>query len=372
MLDRIVYDIAVIGLGPAGSTFARLVDSRKLRVAAFDKKDDTEESFRKPCGGLLSPDAQKLCARFSLTLPSDVLVTPQIFSVQTIDLGSKMIRDYQRFYINMDRHAFDKWLKSLIPDTVEIHDGTVCTAVTKNGDLYEIDVTENGSHERYLAKHIVAADGANSVVRRNLFPKRRIKTYMSVQQWFRDEHAKPFYSCIFDRELTDCYAWGLSKNGYFIFGGAFPVKNARERFESMKTKLDDYGFLLENPVKTEACMVLSPTHPWQLFPGKDKCFFLGEAAGFISPSSLEGISHSFESAYRLSELFNVKDDVTASDYRKATLMMRLKLFLKIIKRPFIMNPLLRRIIMKLGICSIRKIDGDDVFSRDSRQAGNKN
>ncbi|WP_294493853.1 hypothetical protein [uncultured Ruminobacter sp.] len=31
-MDRIVYDIAVIGLGPAGSTFARLVDSRKLRV----------------------------------------------------------------------------------------------------------------------------------------------------------------------------------------------------------------------------------------------------------------------------------------------------------------------------------------------------
>ena len=34
---------------------------------------------------------------------------------------------------------------------------------------------------------------------------------MSVQQWFNDEHSAPFYSCIFDKDLTDCYAWGLSK-----------------------------------------------------------------------------------------------------------------------------------------------------------------
>ena len=76
------FDIAVIGGGPAGATFARLLDSR-FRTALIDGKTDSENSFRKVCGGLLSPDAQKAFAEFDLTLPKDILVDPQIFSVRT-------------------------------------------------------------------------------------------------------------------------------------------------------------------------------------------------------------------------------------------------------------------------------------------------
>ena len=43
------YDIAVIGLGPAGSAFCMSVDTSKYRVIALDKKDT---GFSKPCGGL--------------------------------------------------------------------------------------------------------------------------------------------------------------------------------------------------------------------------------------------------------------------------------------------------------------------------------
>ena len=115
------YDIAIIGLGPAGSTLARLL-SPKFRVAALDKKIFGAESsgFRKPCGGLISGDAQKALASFDMTLPKDVLVDPQIFAVKTIDLKNKLIRHYQRFYINLDRHKFDLWLESIIPPAVEI------------------------------------------------------------------------------------------------------------------------------------------------------------------------------------------------------------------------------------------------------------
>ena len=45
------YDIIVIGAGPAGSTFCRLIDAR-YKVLLIGKADS------KPCGGLLSPDAQ--------------------------------------------------------------------------------------------------------------------------------------------------------------------------------------------------------------------------------------------------------------------------------------------------------------------------
>ena len=80
-----IYDIIVIGLGPAGSTFAREVSKSKKIILAIDGENINN---KKPCGGLLAPDAQKELAHYDLVIPSNVLVSPQIFSVKTIDLNT--------------------------------------------------------------------------------------------------------------------------------------------------------------------------------------------------------------------------------------------------------------------------------------------
>ena len=99
------FDIAVIGLGPPGSTQARQLSS-DFKVIVFDKKSTGEDSFRKPCAGMLSHHGQECFAKHGLTLPSDVLVT-QLFSAKVIDLKYDCMRTYRRLYINMDRHRFD-------------------------------------------------------------------------------------------------------------------------------------------------------------------------------------------------------------------------------------------------------------------------
>lgn len=79
------YDIAIIGLGPAGSTLARLLNP-SFKIIALDKKYQTgDKGFHKPCGGLLANDAQKSFIRQKLNIPTDILTNPQIFSVKTID-----------------------------------------------------------------------------------------------------------------------------------------------------------------------------------------------------------------------------------------------------------------------------------------------
>ena len=341
-----VYDIAIIGLGPAGSTFARLLND-KYSVIAFDKKcSDEKSSFKKPCGGLLAEDSQRFFSKFGLTLPLSVIVDPQIFSVKTIDLKTKNVRYYQRFYINLDRYKFDMWLKSLIPNNVETVDNAVCVGIKRVDNIYNINVIENNTQKVYKAKYIIGADGASSFVRKNICPEKKIKSYISIQQWFEDKHECPFYSCVFDSDITDCYSWGLSKNGMFIFGGAFPVESGRANFELLKQKLKPFGFKLDNPIKTEACMVLRPSNPFQFCCGKNNAFLIGEAAGFISPSSLEGISYAFESAYVLSKLFNSKKNISVFDYELATIPVKLKLISKLFKNPFMYNTFLRFIIMK--------------------------
>lgn len=57
------YDVAIIGLGPAGATAARLLDSR-LRVIAIDQKQ-AAGGFQKPCGGLGSRPTRRRRSRGS-------------------------------------------------------------------------------------------------------------------------------------------------------------------------------------------------------------------------------------------------------------------------------------------------------------------
>ena len=355
MSSEKIYDIAIIGLGPAGTTLARLL-KKDFSIIAFDKKcDDETTSFKKPCGGLLAPDAQKYFSKFGLTLPLEVLVNPQIFSVKTIDIKTKNINYYQRFYMNLDRHKFDMWLKSLINKNVEIKNDTVCIDIKFNNNVYEIKGFHKNKEFSYKAKYIIGADGAASIVRKKLFPNKNIKSYISIQEWYKNEHKQPFYSCIFASDLTDCYAWGVPKNDYFIFGGAFPVKSGKKNFNILKTKLKEFDFHLENPVKTEACMVLRPANPLQFCCGANNAFLIGEAAGFISPSSLEGISYAFESAYILSKIFN-KNQISNFRYEINTLPLKLKLVAKLIKNPFMYNQLLRMFVMKSGYQSIKLIN----------------
>lgn len=79
------------------------------------------------------------------------------------------------------------------------------------------------------------------------------------------------------------------------------------------------------------CTVLFPSR-WQDFIcGKDNAFLIGEAAGFISASSLEGISYALDSAEILRSVLLKQPEKINAAYWRATRKLRLKLFGKIVK-----------------------------------------
>ena len=349
-----IYDVAVIGAGPAGSVFVKELAELKLDLKIALINGQSPDSA-KPCGGLLAPDAQKLLARFDLVLPKDVLEDPQIFAVETIDIDQKIIRYYQRHYLNMDRYAFDEWLISLVPSRVDIINGR-CNGIKKEDNIYNISLRNNDSEFEIRSMAVVGADGGSSIVRRTFFKPMSVQ-YVAVQQWFENKGQKlPYYSCIFDAKTSDSCSWTIHKGNYIIFGGAFESKGCRQSFEKQKSRLESFlGNCFGSAVKTEACLVSSPRKMKDFCTGKDEIYLLGEAAGFISSSSFEGLSSAMYSGKALADAFakSNKSKYIQKTYRKNTRFLRLKLRVKAIKRILLCTPFIRKIIMKSGIQSIQ-------------------
>jgi len=233
------YDIAIIGAGPAGSTLARILEG-KFKVLLVDKRPLNKEPSKliKNCGGLIAPDAQKALATFGLAIPKDVLVSPQMFSVETIDFDNSMMRTYQRHYINVDRERFDRWLVSLCENSCEQMFSTRFRgAFIKNGK-YIVELLQNSQRVEVSADIIVGADGANSKVKKELLEQQEssAKRYISIQEWFPNRKNLNQFVAIFDSEISNFYSWIIPKDNGIIFGQQLKRANQHKNITICKKR----------------------------------------------------------------------------------------------------------------------------------------
>jgi flavin-dependent dehydrogenase len=240
-----MYDIVIIGAGPAGSTFARLLP-KHLKVLLLDKRnlDEIEPKYNKTCGGLISPDAQGMLAKFDLGVPKDVLVDPQLLSVKVIDVDNDIERFYQRNYINIDRERFDRWLVNIVPQNVEKIFSIKFNKYTEIENGYKIEYFKDKQLKSVEAKMIVGADGANSLLRKILYPNTKIKKYVSIQKWYSQKESINHYVAIFDKGISDYYQWAISKDNCLIVGSATDVNDndPNNKFKRLENVLKNRGY----------------------------------------------------------------------------------------------------------------------------------
>jgi flavin-dependent dehydrogenase len=353
-----MYDVAIIGAGPTGATLARLIGGR-YKVLLIEKRQlpDWSENFSslKCCGGLLAPDAQRMLSKLGLGLPSSVLDDPQLFVVKSIDIQHRLERYYQRHYINMNRKKFDSWLLSLVPSNVDIRTHCRLQSYAAQNNGFKLSLVHQKRKFVEKAKILIGADGAKSKIRKQsaprlLFPQK----YVAIQEWVERKNDLPYFTSIFDRNITDYYCWTIPKGNYLLIGAALPYKEkAAEKFPLLKATLSRYGMKFGKTVFREGTLILRPLKQNQLFTGRQGIALLGEAAGWISPSSAEGISYAFRSALMLADALRSSPDGFEKRYHEKTAQLRKNIFLKNLKSFVIFNPILRKWIMSTGLQSIR-------------------
>ena len=201
------------------------------------------------------------------------------------------------------------------------------------------------------ARLVVGADGAGSTVRRLAYPHEPApERYSAVQAVYDAGASDPFYGAIFDESLTDFYGWTIPKGGTIAVGAAFPAGGGvPERFDALVAKLRESGFRFGRELSRSSAQISRPTRPGHLFVGRGRVLLTGEAAGFISPSSAEGISYALRSGAELAGALEGGLEGATSRYVSAAWPLALNVAMKAVKGSAIYGAGMRRLIMRSGI-----------------------
>lgn len=355
------YDIAIIGAGPAGATLARLI-GKHYKVLLVDKRPlmDLPESSKsdKCCGGLLAPDAQKMLSKLGLGLPMHVLEEPQLFVVRAMDLQSGLERYYQRHYINMNRRKFDCWLVSMVPSCVDLRTGLRLTSFESSNSGFKLRLSDGTNVFHETARVIVGADGAASRVGKQFFKDNCLtRQYTAIQELVEADGAMPYFSSIFDPDITDFYGWVIPKSNHILIGAALlPKDSPTAKFERMKSRLRQNGMKFGQTIQRQGVMLIRPTRLNHVSTGGRGAALIGEAGGWISTSSAEGLSYAFRTAIMLAESLQPGIHGFEKRYYEKARALKLNLLLKNLKSRIIFTPALRHAIIKTGLQSLKPLE----------------
>ena len=283
------YATIVAGAGPAGvmAAFHAAAHGSVLLV------DGSALPRDKSCGGMLNEYTQEFLAEFG-TMPEGMTLDPQWVNFRYHDWDRRILKPTELRFLNVERRAFDDWLISLLPDNVTVLGAT--SVATFDQDDCEVRVTLKASDAEHVVacEHLVGADGPRSTVRRQLGVG-SVGTYVTLQDFCRIEGPiEPYFDCIYMRDIGDSfgYAYVVPKGDVAIVGSVFYPKTKRphEKHEAVLGMLRDKLPLGES-TKREAWVALSVRHRDDVVRGRGRVLLAGEAGGFMSPSSGEGISY---------------------------------------------------------------------------------
>ncbi len=169
-----IFDIAIVGGGPAGSSCAAFCALSGLRTLVLEREIFPRE---KVCGDCLNPSCWPVLERLKLTQRVRDLPHCRLASVEFITIdGPKVgigLPPGDNGELSVKRSLFDTLLLKRARDLgAHVREGTIVTAVAHSPESIRGLKIKTQTGESFFARTLIGADGRNSTVARlrNLLP----------------------------------------------------------------------------------------------------------------------------------------------------------------------------------------------------------
>jgi geranylgeranyl reductase len=285
-----LFDVVVVGGGPAGTTAANDLVGRGRRVLLLDRAGRV-----KPCGGAVPPQLLK-----EFDVPESLLVNRVHAARMISPKGRHVDMPVEDGWVGMvDRDVFDQWLRDRAgANGVERRTG-LFDHLTRDADgtvtvHYVEGRSRHGTMASVRTRMVIGADGALSKVARQEIQRadegRCVFAYHEIIEsptvasdgfvpdrcdvFYQGKVSPDFYGWIFPHGATTSIGTGTFQQG---FGMKEAVKDLRRA-----TGLEDCV-----TIRREGAPI--PLTPLPLWDNQRDVVLAGDASGVVAPASGEGI-----------------------------------------------------------------------------------
>ena len=309
-----IFDVVIVGAGPAGCAAAYMLSGHGLKIALIDKETFPRDKI---CGDALGADVTKQfhlisesltekLDQFKEKIPSNGVrfFTPKHQKLDIHFTKPKSIfgGGFVTKRIDFDNFFFTETAK--LPDVTVIQNQKI-TSVDNSGDA----IILQSSTKRFAASIALGADGAHSILNKRLTKNKVEKNHYcaGVRQYFsnvKDFHPDNHIELHFYKEILPGYLWifPLANNQANVGLGMLSSVVSKKQINLKKEMANLLKTLPSLKERFKDAVPLTAIEGYGLPVGSTKrtlsgnrFLLLGDAAGLIDPFTGEGIANAIRS-----------------------------------------------------------------------------
>lgn len=299
-----MYDVIISGAGPAGSKCAEVLAKNGFKVALIEK----DTNWRKPCAGAVSSRVFKYFPQLRET-DFQKIHGIGIYSANynKLEYSWQGIRESS---INVDRLEFDKILQEIAIDRgAELFDKNLSYEfITKNGKKIGIKTKSPSGINEFEGRIIIIADGMGSKLafKSGIRKKWNIENIGLLKCAILEGNTnlnENFINIFFQPYVGYGWIFPLKDNRFNIGVGTWAEENlnynVNDLYKDFLKKNCEVNILLKEQYKE----IWSASYPIPALGVLERSLYgenimiVGDAAGFVSPISGEGIHASIVSGF---------------------------------------------------------------------------